>query len=86
MPDELHPSPRCLCLCHQGSITDRFRADGVSLYDVVEAAVACEDCRGKHAVALLSTRLANAPGPRIVERIAWVDPDPPKKIEGEDGG
>lgn len=89
MREELHPPPeRCLCECHRCASPDgivvRIRADGVSLYDVVEAAVACADCRGKHAVALLSMRLANAPAPRIVDRDAWQDP--PRKIEGEDGG
>ncbi len=87
MPDVLQPpDTRCLCFCHAGSITDRFRADGVSLYDIVEAAVACEHCRGKHAVALLSTALANAPDARIYDPYGWADPEIPKKPEGEDGG
>ncbi len=85
MPDTLHPpAERCSCRCHEGSVSDRWRADGVSLYDIVEAAVACHRCRGKHAVALLSMRPANAPAPRVVE--PYIEPDPPKKPEGEDGG
>lgn len=34
--------------------------------------MACDSCRGKHAVALLSMRLANAPAPRIIT--PWEDP------------
>ncbi len=86
MPETLHPPPdtRCLCFCHAGSIGDRYRSDGVSLYDVVEAAVACRYCRGRHAVALLSSALANAPDTRVYDPYGWADP--PRKPEGEDGG
>ncbi len=79
MPDTLHPI--CVCPCHY--LGDRRMADGVSLFDAVEAAVACSWCLGAHSVVLLSRQLANAP---LIDPDAWSDPDPPKKPEGEDGG
>jgi hypothetical protein len=79
---------RCLCQCHIGSRGDRWRADGVDLRDVLEAAVSCDTCRPAHSLALLSTRLANAPAPRI--KGVYVDFDPKKateeKPEKEDDG
>lgn len=66
---------RCVCDCHSGaapeSVAERRRADGVSLTDPVEAAVACSKCRAFHSVALLSQLNANAP---LVDPTAWVDP------------
>lgn len=73
------PPTRCICLCHDGSIGDRFRADGVDVRDIIEAAVACDRCRKYHVYALLSDRDANAPQPRIIqprETTEWVDVDP----------
>ncbi len=75
MPD------RCACPCHW--LGDRRKADGVSLYDAVEAAVACSECLPAHSVALLSRLPANAP---VVDPEAWVDSYDKKKPEGEDGG
>lgn len=62
---------RCLCKCHEGSVTDRQRADGVSLFDPVEAATACSQCRPFHSVALLNRLDANAP---VIDPNAWTDP------------
>lgn len=87
MAGELLPPKRCICPCHEGSVGDRHRADGVSVTDPIEAACACPTCLNNHADALLSMRLANAPAPRIVDRVTWVDPEPPKPIiDDEDGG
>jgi hypothetical protein len=84
---------RCVCPCHTSSspasIVERYRADGVPTNDVIEAACACSKCLNTHADALLSMRLANAPTPRVVDRVAWVDSDPKKTQadgEGDDGG
>lgn len=79
--------PRCHCRCHQGSVGDRLRDEGVAYDDVLEAAVACSACQRYHAVALLSMRLANAPAPRIVEKGQWVDPDikKPEKPDEQPG-
>lgn len=66
---------RCVCDCHSGaapeSVADRRRADGVSLFDPVEAAIACSKCRALHSVALLNRLDASAP---IVDPDAWIDP------------
>lgn len=53
----------CDCRCHAASLLDRARFDGVSVYDPLEAATACDSCRAKHAPALLSNRNANDPEP-----------------------
>lgn len=90
MSSELLPPARCACPCHYASSPDgiaRQRADGVSVTDVIEAAVACKCCRPRHCPALLARDLANAPPPTIIERVPWVDPEPPKFApDGEDGG
>lgn len=45
---------RCLCRCHEGSVTDkRYRADGVDVRDPIEAVVACVRCVNAHCPALL---------------------------------
>lgn len=54
---------RCICDCHRGSVTDRMRADGVSVTDPVEAAVACPSCLKHHAAALLDPDRAPLPPP-----------------------
>jgi hypothetical protein len=52
---------RCLCRCHDGSVDGRRRADGVSVTDAIEAAVACDSCRRHHCPALIATNLLNDP-------------------------
>jgi hypothetical protein len=72
MPSE--QAPRfCRCPCHAAR-DDVWFPTGVDTRDVIEAAVACQYCLPLHVDALVSTRDANAPAPRIVEPSAWVDP------------
>lgn len=53
---------RCLCRCHEGSVTDkRYRADGVDVRDPIEAVVACVLCVNAHCPAL-----SDVPEPRAV--------------------
>ncbi len=73
---------RCQCWCH-APIDGIWFPHGVSVLDVIEAAVACSCCRPRHAPALLSRRLANSPEPR--ERTLWVDPDPIRPQADGDG-
>lgn len=56
---------------------DRRCAGGVDMRNPLEAAVSCSECQPRHAVALLSLRLANAPVPRI--KVPWEDPYEKKK-------
>jgi hypothetical protein len=57
---------RCLCRCHEGSVTDkRYRADGVDVRDPIEAVVACDACRNAHCPALLAPE-PEPPAPRPV--------------------
>jgi hypothetical protein len=86
MPSQSSPPATCKCLCHAPNDGIWYSA-GVSVLDVIEAAVACKCCRPRHCEALLSQRLANAPTPRVIGR--WVDPEPTKQQadgDTEDGG
>lgn len=48
---------RCLCPCHEGGFADRIRADGVSVFDPIEAVIACDACRKSHCRALLEATI-----------------------------
>ncbi len=76
---------RCACPCHVDTsskpVAERQRADGVSLYDVLEAEVACSRCKPRHSLALLSRLPANHPEPP--DSSVWIDP-PITKGEGDE--
>lgn len=75
----------CVCPCHWGSVSDRWRP-GVRVADPVEAAVACSQCQKHHSPALLSKLCANDPQPPDpLDKVPWKDPEPPKDEKKDDG-
>lgn len=68
-------SIRCMCACHRGSTLVLFV--GADVTDPIDAATACDSCRGEHCPALLPKALANevAPVPPKPAAFCYEDSD-----------
>jgi len=65
---------RCLCWCHKEH-DGYWRSDGVDVFDVLEAAIACTLCINHHCPALLGKKPRPTPAP-LAEKDEWKDPPP----------